>query len=219
MTTRLVSLALMASLILSVSCSGRQDWKPDAYRVKRGDTLYSIAWRHGLDHRQLARWNQLDDENLIYPGQVLILKPPGASRRSNPNQTSSARVTDSGQTWVWPTTGRVVSTFTQGGGVAGKGIDIAGRSGQPIRAAAPGKVVYSGSGLLGYGQLIIVKHSNTYLSAYGHSDELLVQEGDSVKAGERIAKMGVGPEKRPLLHFEIRLNGKPVDPLRYLPAQ
>ena len=218
MTRGLLQVALVLSLVLSTSCSGRRgDTPPDAYRVKRGDTLYSIAWRHGLDHKQLARWNRLENENLIYPGQVLTLKPAGVPRRSK--ASSATRVLDSGQTWVWPTNGRVLSTFSQGGSVASKGIDIAGRSGQPIRAAAPGRVVYSGSGLLGYGQLIIVKHSDTYLSAYGHSDELLVQEGDSVKAGERIAKMGVGPEKRPMLHFEIRLNGKPVDPLRYLPAQ
>jgi len=207
---------LCGVLIASASCSGRRDYQPDAYRVKRGDTLYSIAWRHGLDHRQLARWNKLENENLIYPGQVLMLKPPG---RSESQITSNARTRDSVQTWVWPTTGRVVSTFSHGDSIASKGIDIVGRTGQPIRAAASGKVVYSGSGLLGYGQLIIVKHSDTYLSAYGHSDELLVQEGDSVRAGERIAKMGVGPEKRPMLHFEIRWNGKPVDPLRYLPAQ
>lgn len=214
---------MIMSLMLSVSCSRPGRWQPDAYRVKPGDTLYSIAWRHGLDHRQLARWNRLANENLIHPGQVLVLKPRHAESEASSRGTSSVVAgvgpVDSGQTWVWPTTGRLVSTFKQDAGAAGKGIDVSGRSGQPIRAAAAGKVVYSGSGLLGYGQLIIVKHSDTYLSAYGHSDAPLVQEGDSVKTGQRIAKMGVGPEERPLLHFEIRLNGKPVDPLRYLPAQ
>ena len=217
MTARYLTLAtLIVALALSTSC-GRSRPPPDAYRVKHGDTLYSIAFRYGLDHRQLAHWNRLANENLIHPGQVLTLRPPrDLSRVMRTGNVPGAR---SGHNWVWPTTGRLVSTFRQGAAAAGKGIDISGKLGQPIRAAAAGRVVYSGSGLLGYGQLIIVKHNDTYLSAYGHSDEPLVQEGDSVKAGERIAKMGVGPEKGPLLHFEIRMNGKPVDPLRYLPAQ
>jgi len=104
-------------------------------------------------------------------------------------------------------------------GSAGKGLDIGGRSGDPVRAAADGKVVYAGSGLIGYGKLIIVKHNDTFLSAYGHNRTILVREGVLVKAGQKIAEMGEGPGKKPLLHFEIRLDGEPVDPIRYLPKR
>ncbi len=101
----------------------------------------------------------------------------------------------------------------------GKGIDIDGIVGDDVRAAAAGKVVYAGSGLIGYGKIIIIKHSEEFLSAYGHNDELFVSEGEQVKQGERIATLGRGPESRPLLHFEIRINGKAVDPLQYLPPR
>lgn len=116
--------------------------------------------------------------------------------------------------WHWPTRGRVVTSFSRSGG---KGIDIAGKLGQPILAAANGSVVYSGSGLIGYGQLIIVKHNKRYLSAYAHNNKILVKEGDTVTGGQRIAEMGRSGSNRALLHFEIRQDGKPIDPIRYLP--
>lgn len=116
--------------------------------------------------------------------------------------------------WYWPAKGKVVTSFSRSGG---KGIDIAGRFGQPIQAAADGKVVYSGSGLIGYGQLIIVKHNKRYLSAYAHNNKILVKEGDTVKGGQRIAEMGRSGSNRALLHFEIRRDGKPTNPVRYLP--
>ncbi len=226
--------AYVATLLVMVSCSGGAlRWEPDTYTVKRGDTLYSIAWRHGLDYRELARWNRLENQDLIHPGQVLTLRgpahvgvPPARGSAAPPKRTATTSNAKPGHArtgnepapkWVWPTNGQLLTTFQPGSTQGGKGIKITGVRGQPVRAAANGKVVYSGSGLIGYGQLIIVKHNNTYLSAYGHNDALLVAQGDVVKAGQNIARMGVGPEKRPVLHFEIRLNGEPVDPIRYLP--
>jgi lipoprotein NlpD len=120
--------------------------------------------------------------------------------------------------WRWPTTGNVVVEFGGRPG-SGTGLLIDGRSGQPVRAAAAGRVVYSGGGLIGYGQLIIIKHNDTYLSAYGHNASLLVREGEVIERGQRIATMGEGPGREPRLHFEIRRNGKPVDPRQYLPAR
>jgi lipoprotein NlpD len=207
-------------------------WEPDAYVVQPGDTLYQIAWRYKLDYRDLADWNELGRGDLIHPGQkIRLTAPEGWTRRSasatTPNRSASAG-SDRGDppparvpspppsAWRWPTDGSLKGRF--GGDFAGgNGIDISGRLGQPVLAAAGGHVVYSGSGLIGYGQLIIVKHNDTYLSAYGHNRELRVTEGERVSAGQTIALMGQGPGRQPVLHFEIRRNGKPVDPLRYLP--
>lgn len=119
-------------------------------------------------------------------------------------------------TWVWPATGSVLRGFSEGGN---KGLDISGRTGLPVYAAARGRVVYSGSGLVGYGKLIIIKHNKSYLSAYAHNDKLLVKEGDSVKGGQRIAQMGQTGTQEVKLHFEIRRDGRPVDPLIYLPRR
>ncbi|MGB5740755.1 MAG: peptidoglycan DD-metalloendopeptidase family protein, partial [Woeseia sp.] len=120
--------------------------------------------------------------------------------------------------WAWPTSGSVAVEFGQRPG-AGTGLLIAGRTGQSVAAAADGRVVYAGGGLIGYGQLIIVKHNDTYLSAYGYNASLLVKEGQSIKQGQRIATMGQGPEQKPRLHFEIRRNGQPVNPRQFLPAR
>lgn len=120
--------------------------------------------------------------------------------------------------WQWPTQGRLIRTF-QANSPGKKGIDIAGNAGQPVRAAAPGRVVYSGSGLVGYGRLIIIKHNQNYLSAYGHNQKLFAQEGNQVHAGQVIAEMGNSGTNRVQLHFEIRRDGKPVDPLKYLPGK
>ncbi len=123
---------------------------------------------------------------------------------------------NSGLRWQWPTSGNVIKSYSMATG--SKGIDIAGELGQPVLAVAAGKVVYSGSALKGYGELIIIKHDDTYLSAYGHNRRRLVKEGDEVRAGQTIAELGLGPEQKPLVHFEIRENGKPVDPLGFLPS-
>jgi lipoprotein NlpD len=207
------------------SCGGHSTWQddPDTHIVRRGETLFSIAFRYGKDPDDVARWNRLGDGSLIYPGQVIRLTPPRGAARSTaasrpkpkplpeiPSQPAPA--------WGWPTAGRISVKFGAKPG-SGTGVLINGKMGQPIYAAASGRVVYAGSGLIGYGQLIILKHNDTYLSAYGYTESLLVKEGQQVKKGQRIATMGEGPERKPRLHFEIRRNGKPVDPGKYLPVR
>ena len=203
------------------------------YTVKKSDTLYSIAWRYGLDYQQLARWNQIGDDFIIYPGQRLVLYEPendtlvaGNTKQS----TSTKKAAQTAQTdadesvksdngpvkWRWPTSGKIMNTFAARK-LDRKGIDIAGKLGQTVHAVASGKVVYSGNGLAGYGNLIIIKHNDTYLSAYAYNLQRLVKEGMTVKAGSIISKMGRHPNGSTRLHFEIRKNGKPVDPLKYLP--
>ena len=214
-------------LLAACSSATRWDYSPaQTHVVRKGETLFTIAFRYGKDHRDLARWNNLGDGSLIYPGQVIRLTPPAGGsvaqstpqRRSTPRRTMPPAPADPSPQWAWPTDGRIVTAFTGQGGT-GTGVLIAGRQGQPVRAAAAGRVVYSGGGLIGYGQLIILKHNDTYLSAYGHNASLLVKEGETINKGQRIATMGEGPGQKPRLHFEIRKNGKPVDPQKYLPAR
>ncbi|WAT16264.1 peptidoglycan DD-metalloendopeptidase family protein [Xanthomonas fragariae] len=197
--------------------------------VQRGDTLYAISRRTNITAPDLAAWNGLASPNTIYPGQTLKLYPPGASKpgasvpiagtvvSSRPAAPIVAPV-GSGFPWRWPAEGVVVGTFVTGE-TTKQGVDIAGASGQAVRAAADGVVVYSGAGLVGYGELIIIKHNDQWLSAYGHNRKRLLNEGQSVKAGQQIAEMGRSGAARDMLHFEIRYNGKPVDPLLYLPKK
>jgi lipoprotein NlpD len=314
------------------------DWRPRTYTVKRGDTLHAIALDHGLDYRELAAWNNIENLNLILVGQVLRLVPPGESTTVGaagvttmplksvpgvgsadgrppaspsatplavpgprnaenykvqpkalkepyseqalrdmqriaavppvvaPTQavpaptvaTSSTSTTamappaaassgvapsvatpaaaataspsirpepkpmtgadedeDERVEWVWPAKGKLVSGFSDGANL--KGIDIAGAAGAPVVASAAGKVVYAGTGLRGYGKLVIVKHNGTYLTAYAHNRDILVKEGQSVTRGQKIAEMGNTDADQVKLHFEIRRHGKPVDPVKYLP--
>lgn len=250
-----------------------------SYRVEKGDTLYSIAFRHGLDFRNVARWNGISAPYTIWPGQQLTLREPtrggAVSARaagsvasagvSAPKASSSTRpdmspapsrpssapghsadVADAvpvagvpasapvpqpapsapasgetrsvgGVTWRWPASGSLIKGFQ--GGDAIPGIEIAGAAGSPVRAAADGVVVYSGNGLVGYGELIIVKHNDDFLSAYGHNRKRLVKEGQRVSAGQQIAEMGDTGASRNELQFQIRRNGNPVNPLDYLPAR
>ncbi len=274
------------------------------YRVVRGDTLYSIAFKHGLDYRELAAWNGIASPYRIFVGQDLRLGAPvqtavaaappvaepqpgqavtsgiGESATTTPLASSAtaskpsafeslpaqpatvpasapatgtpaaktaaaapkpvettpppvrpvaapapvqrsenvAELNAGGVGWRWPADGKVVGTFVAGDQTK-QGLDIAGRAGDPVRAAADGEVVYSGNGLIGYGELIIVKHNADFLSAYGHNRKRLVKEGERVKAGQEIAEMGATSASRDELHFEIRKNGKPVNPLDYLPAR
>jgi lipoprotein NlpD len=286
------------------------DWRPDAYVVKKGDTLYSIALDHGLAYRDVAAWNELTDPNVIRVGQSLRLTaPPGwrdeeedaagviakpaapepdlggkpldpvappptksgpkgvkvayseqalARLRGAPQPgaagsrpaggatpagapaaapgpapkpaPSAAKPTPApkppapaainqvdGVAWAWPARGKVLHAYNQGPNP--KGMAIGGSEGQPVLASAPGKIVYAGSGLRGYGKLVIIKHNDTYLSVYAHNRTLLVREGDRVAAGQKIAEMGSTDSDRVGLHFEIRKLGQPVDPQRYLPPE
>ena len=215
--------ALLCTLLLA--CSSAVRFQEDAigtYTVRRGDTLYSIAWRNGLDWRSLAQWNGVSAPYSIALGQKLRLTAPPAAGAARTAPARAPSVPSSGPpsrlAWSWPADGRVVAAFRDGS-ATGKGIDIAGVLGADVRAASDGKVVYVGSGLVGYGKVIIVKHDDRYLSAYAHNDRFLVGEGDLVKRGQRIAAMGIGSGQRPLLHFEIRLDGRAVDPARLLPKR
>ena len=215
------------------------------YVVRRGDTLYSIAWRFGVDHRQLAGWNRIPYPYTIYPGQHVVVSVPSGRRVSVPRASTQSPVrpdrkpsaaaaasnkprvsspthdvtaTNVKLRWQWPTKGKVTRAFSAKDQTR-KGIEIAGQFGQEVQAAESGKVVYSGSGLIGYGKLIIVKHNGEYLSAYGHNRKLLVKEGDQVSRGMRIAEMGKSSAGGAVLHFEVRHNGVPVDPLALLPRR
>ena len=228
MTSRRRALVLLGASALLAGCASAVRWDSPAaarHTVRKGETLYSIAFRYGKSADELARWNGLGDGSLIFPGQVLRLTAPAAAARSRGQSAGTSapkplpRLPEQpAPAWRWPTTGRVDVGFGGAPG-PGTGVLIDGRLDQPVVASAAGSVVYAGSGLIGYGQLIIIKHNETYLSAYGYTRSLLVREGQSIRQGQRIATMGEGPERKPRLHFEIRRNGEPVDPVRFLPAR
>ncbi|MGI8561805.1 MAG: peptidoglycan DD-metalloendopeptidase family protein [Luteimonas sp.] len=209
--------------------------------VSRGDNVYRLATSNGISPLDLAMWNGIAPPYTIYPGQRLRLYPSGDGARRpvassprppvrsttapppvRPTQTPPRPTPPPPATssigWRWPADGQVVTRYVAGEPTK-QGIDIAGNAGQPVRAAGDGVVVYSGSGLVGYGELIIVKHDEQWLSAYGHNRERMVNEGQRVGAGQQIAVMGRSGAARDMLHFEIRYNGKPVDPLTYLPRR
>jgi lipoprotein NlpD len=212
-----------------------------AYTVRSGDTLFGIAFRAGLNYRDVAAWNGIDEPYTIRIGQTLRLSPPSSatvkSSASKPTQKNnsatigSAAVSPSTTSvskpaepmlsninWKWPARGEIIGRFVVDDKTQ-QGINISGKTGQPINAAADGVVVYSGTGLIGYGELLIVKHNNEWISAYAHNSKRLVAEGVKVKAGQQIAEMGDTGSVSTMLHFEIRRNGKPVDPLLYLPER
>lgn len=243
--------------------------KPGYYTVRPGDTLIRIGLEHGQNWRDIARWNGIDNANLIEVGQVVRVVPPppvasaqpvapaarvesrpldgragAAPAAANAPSASAAaasaaapatpaaqapatppaqapapaapRDPDDEVSWAWPAAGPVVAPFDE---AKNKGLAIAGQAGDPVYAAADGRVVYAGSGLRGYGNLVIIKHNNTYLSAYAHNQTLLVKEDQAVRRGQEIAKMGSSDADRVQLHFEIRRQGKPIDPARLLPAR
>lgn len=236
--------------------------KPGYYTVKPGDTMKRIAAENGQTVRDIAKWNNLEDPNVIEVGQVLRVVPPGVDASAVASRGVSAsnveprpldakapavpagaaapapavppvavagtpapavesappapRTGDDDVNWMWPASGSVISSFDE---VRNKGLAIAGRAGDPVYAAADGRVVYAGSGLRGYGNLVIVKHNNTYLTAYAHNQSLLVKEDQVVRRGQKIAEMGSSDADRVQLHFEIRRQGKPIDPVKLLPPR
>lgn len=234
--------------------------KPGYYTVKPGDTLIRIGLESGQSHKDISRWNALENPNKIEIGQVLRIVPPiaettpvvvggavtkpvasgtvtttpitpspvpakpasaASAAASAPVKVASAAAASSSGVdddiaWIWPGKGTVIAEFDES---KNKGVDISGNAGDAVLAAADGKVVYAGAGLRGYGNLIILKHNNTYLTAYAHNQSLQVKEDQSVKKGQKIAEMGSSDADRVKLHFEVRRQGKPVDPLKYLPAK
>lgn len=200
------------------------------HTVKRGETLYAIAFHYDTDYRTLARLNNIRPPYFLRIGQIINLR--GIPRRSRPNggtyrpyytapQTQHAviysparRYARSTSGWLWPVNGRVVTSFIPAQGK--KGINIACKKGERVIAAAAGIVAYAGSGLAGYGNLIIIKHNNEYLTAYGNNARMMVSEGQHVRAGQVIAEAGVIDRRYVGVHFEIRKSGVPVNPLNYL---
>lgn len=203
---------------------------PNKVKANKGDTLYSMSKRYGVSVGRLAQLNQLKSPYIIQPGQTIFLKPlntpskspvtgvaTGSAATAKPQPKKSQIISwPKSVRWQWPAKGKVVKKFNRQRNDA-KGLDIAGKQGNAIVASADGKVVYSGNGLISYGNLIIIKHNKTFLSAYAYNRKLLVKEGDTIKAGQKIAEMGRKDKLSPRLHFEIRKNGKPVDPMKYLP--
>ncbi|WP_229381959.1 peptidoglycan DD-metalloendopeptidase family protein [Spiribacter sp. 2438] len=195
--------------------------------VQRGDTLYQIAWQHGLDFRDLARWNNIDSPFVIYPGQQLALSSAGGSGEAAsaaPTAARSAGTTSAASSdaasgpiaWRWPLEGDVVRSFNANAD-GKRGISIQAEPGAEVVSAADGRVVYSGDGLRGYGNLVIVKHNDRFLTAYGYNRELLVGEGDRVSGGQAIARVGNTAGREGQLHFEVRQQGSAVNPASYLP--
>jgi lipoprotein NlpD len=231
--------------------------KPGYYAVRPGDTLIRIALDAGQNWRDIARWNNIDNPNIIEVGQVLRVIPPvgstevavarsvapsvvapstgaPAAAASSPRPAAPAAPPVASAppatqpppsaghddiSWTWPTTSADAVVLAGFDEQRNKGLDIAGKPGDPVLATADGRVVYAGAGLRGYGNLIILKHNNTFLSAYAHNQVLLVKEDQTVRKGQKIAEMGSSDADRVKLHFEIRRQGKPVDPARYLPPR
>jgi lipoprotein NlpD len=263
----LKSIYILAAALLLTGCGASQvaapvrDAKPayaqvtyppapaGQHRVQPGDTLYKIAFEHGVDYRQLAAWNGIADPGRIRGGDTLRLsaprppvttaplpgraevetrelvrppetrhptatKPPPAEPAVAPSVVLNEPQDAPPDAWAWPAKGELLARFGQG---RSKGVDIAGQGGQAVQAAASGRVVYAGSGLRGYGKLIIIRHGQTLLSAYAHNARIHVAEGQKVTRGQLIADMGDSDADQVKLHFEIRESGKPVDPLGYLP--
>ena len=200
----------------------------DVHRVQKGDTLYSIAWRYGLDYKGLAAVNSIKSPYTIFVDQKIVLRgEPKKSVRKKSTQCKKTQPKPCTQSpsppnvpqvvWQWPIKGEVIKGFSLSGNL-NKGIDIKGGTGARVNAAAAGVVVYAGGNLRGYGKLVIVKHNDRFLSAYGNNQDIRVQEGDRVTSGQMLARVGTSGSDIEMLHFEIRLNGKPENPLQYLPA-
>ncbi|CAM4421970.1 MAG: hypothetical protein LEGION0398_MBIBDBAK_01293 [Legionellaceae bacterium] len=216
-------LFLFSLLLFLTSCSSHHSVSVENginslsgfHKVSPGETLYSIAWNYGKDYHELAKMNAISPPYKIKAGQKLRLFSVHKKISHTFSKPINISKKDTNQIWLWPLKGKVINYFHSKNGL-NKGIDIIGKPRAIIKAAAKGKVVYSGNGLKGYGQLIIIKHQNNLLSAYGNNKKLFVREDDMVFAGQKIAEIGYSGKKTTLLHFEIRKNGKPMNPLLYL---
>jgi lipoprotein YgeR len=225
-----------ATLVALLAACGSAPVGPGYYRVERGDTVSQIARSNRQSVQNIVRWNNLPNPNAIEVGQVLRVAPPagtasaaaaapatGGTPRASRPATSAAddtpvptAVPASSISLVWPASGSVIRGFD---GRNSKGIDISNSAGTPVIAAAAGTVVYAGNGLRGYGNLLIIKHSGDYLTAYAHNQALLVKEGQTVTQGQQIAQMGSTDNDRVMLHFELRYQGRSIDPARDLPPR
>ncbi|MFM0692995.1 murein DD-endopeptidase MepM/ murein hydrolase activator NlpD [Paraburkholderia sp. GV068] len=237
-TTRMIKRLACVSLVALIAACGSAPVGPGFYRVERGDTLSKIARSHRQSVQSITRWNNLTNPDSIEVGQVLRVEPPNGvastsgAVRSNGNGNGSASASaaprpapgdnapssapSSSISLIWPTSGSVIRGFD---GSSSKGIDIAAPAGTPVVAAAAGTVVYAGNGLRGYGNLLILKHNAEYLTAYAHNRALLVKEGETVTQGQKIAEIGDTDTNRVMLHFELRYQGRSIDPSRALPPR
>ncbi|MFM0231072.1 peptidoglycan DD-metalloendopeptidase family protein [Paraburkholderia sediminicola] len=231
-TTRMMKRLACASLLAVLAACGSAPVGPGFYRVERGDTLSKIARSNRQPVQNIVRWNNLTNPDSIEVGQVLRVAPPGnvastggatrssgvgsASASAAPRPAPADSAPASAISLIWPVDGTVIRGFD---GANSKGIDISAAAGAPVVAAASGTVVYAGNGLRGYGNLLILKHNADYLTAYAHNRVLLVKEGQSVARGDKIAEMGDTDTDRVMLHFELRYQGRSIDPSRALPAR
>lgn len=234
MSKRFYILIMLVGSLIVAGCSSSSD-SGSTYTVKRGDTLYAISRSTGTSVRDLARLNNISPPYTIEVGQKLKLSGstktrPTSSKTTTKSSTKTAAVRPSSSVpqsswppvgqrcWLWPASGKVILPYSTADG-GNKGIDISAARGTPVYAAGAGKVVYVGNQLRGYGNLIMIKHSEDYITAYAHNDTLLVNNGQSVKAGQKIATMGSTDAASVRLHFQIRYRATAIDPLRYLPPQ
>ncbi|QHB32870.1 peptidoglycan DD-metalloendopeptidase family protein [Yersinia canariae] len=224
------------AILLLAGCSNKSNrdyaklpkgsYNDKSYTVKKGDTLYFIAWISDSEVGDLARINKLKLPYRLEVGQKLQLNSSTSSGRLTSNKRKSTNTALAKSTpppgasrcWRWPTSGQVISKYSTADG-GNKGIDIAGKRGQPVYASAKGRVVYVGNQLRGYGNLIMIKHGEDFITAYAHNDTMLVKNAQDVKAGQKIATMGSSGTDTLMLHFQIRYRATALDPLRYLPAQ
>ncbi|ALE55444.1 peptidoglycan DD-metalloendopeptidase family protein [Paraburkholderia sp. RL17-368-BIF-A] len=239
-TTRMIKRLACVSLVALIAACGSAPVGPGFYRVERGDTLSKIARSHRQSVQSITRWNNLTNPDSIEVGQVLRVEPPNgvastsgavrsngngngngsasasAAPRPAPGDNAPSSAPSSSISLIWPTSGSVIRGFD---GSSSKGIDIAAPAGTPVVAAAAGTVVYAGNGLRGYGNLLILKHNAEYLTAYAHNRALLVKEGETVTQGQKIAEIGDTDTNRVMLHFELRYQGRSIDPSRALPPR
>ncbi|WP_244815622.1 peptidoglycan DD-metalloendopeptidase family protein [Caballeronia sp. Lep1P3] len=220
-----VCLSFVVPLVAALAACGSAPVAPGYYRVQRGDTLSKVARDNHTSVRNITRWNALTNPDAIEVGQVLRVEPPAGKALASPSapaksetaaqppaqESAAPRVS-----LIWPAQGTVIRGFD---GKSSKGIDIGNSAGTPVVAAAAGNVVYAGNGLRGYGNMLIVKHNDDYLTAYAHNRTLLVKEGQTVQQGQQIAEMGDTDSDRTMLHFEVRYMGRSADPARYLPPR